>query len=257
MFLLPYHVDVPRRQVPVANFVLVGVIVLVSFGAWSGAFTTSGLYHSMGQLNESHPFLLTDWSPAGLIGSIFIHAGVVHLIGNMVFLWLFGNAVCAKIGNLMYPVVFLVLGLASGAAHLVMSDVPALGASGAINGVVGIFLILFPLNDVRCVFAGWIVVPIARTFSISSVWMILLWVGWDLLGAALGGGAVAYWAHLGGFAGGVAIGLVGWSTGLITMRETERSLPALLTGQASTGAGDASGGLTPQERAELRVRRRL
>jgi membrane associated rhomboid family serine protease len=217
--IIPVNVDVPMRRYPIANVALIGLISIISLLSMFG-----------GEL-RTNPLVLDGWSLQGLVGSIFLHAGVIHLIGNMIFLWVFGNAVNAKLGNLVYPAAFLLLGILAGMTHLVMSDGPAVGASGAINGVVGMFLILYPLNNIQCIwfFFG----PFGMTFRLSSIWMILFWLAWDILGASLGGGAVAYWAHLGGFAGGTLIVLIGLTTGLIEMTRTERSLLAIVRGETS------------------------
>jgi hypothetical protein len=133
---------------------------------------------------------------------MWLHAGIMHILGNLLFLWIFGNAVCAKIGNIKFFLIYIFLGVIAGIAHLIFSGQPVIGASGAINGVVGMFLVFFPQNEITCY---WVFIPYVREFTMSSYWMILFWFAFDLLGALLGGGGVAYFAHVGGFIAGFAI----------------------------------------------------
>ena len=208
--LIPYQVDVPMARWPIANFAIIGLIVCVSL--WGFAYGDSSNFET---------FVLDGWSPAGLFGHLFLHADGVHLIGNLIFLWVFGNAVCAKVGNVSYIVVFLGLGAAAAAVHNIMDSGPAIGASGAINGVVGAYLLLYPLNNVSCLWTLWVR---AGSFSLSGFWMILMWLGFDIWGAVDHGDNVAYWAHLGGFAGGVIGATTALWLGWIRMTESEQSL---------------------------------
>jgi membrane associated rhomboid family serine protease len=171
------------------------------------------------------PFILNGWKLKGLFGHIWLHGGVLHLLGNMLFLWIFGNAVCAKVGNLRYLPIYLGLGLISGIAHLTFTGSNMLGASGAINGIVGMYLVFFPTNDITCYFVLFLR-PIK--FSLSSIWMILFWLTFDVWGAAKGGGQVAYAAHLGGFAGGFALGILMLKLKIVTMERYEKSLLQVL-----------------------------
>lgn len=107
------------------------------------------------------------------------------------------------------------------ATHLVFSDSPAIGASGAINGIVGMFLIFFWENEVDCI---WLFFPVIRQFTISSYWIIGLWLVYDIAGAAMGGGGVGYFAHLGGFFAGVAMAVILLKLNLVTMCHDEESL---------------------------------
>ena len=209
--LIPYQVDVPMSRWPVANFAIIGGTVLVFFGGL--AATEEALM----------PFVVKGWSPVGLLGYMWLHANLVHLAGNMIFLWVFGNAVCAKLGNKVYPGVYVGLGVAAAVVYLFTStgEVGMVGASGAINGVVGMFLVLYPTNEVTCFYLFFLR---PGRFSTSSYWIILLWLGFDIWGAFSGGGGVAYWAHLGGFAFGVSLAVTLLKTGLLTMEPAEKSL---------------------------------
>lgn len=167
-------------------------------------------------------FVLDGWPISGLFGYMFIHADMFHLIGNMIFLWIFGNAVCAKIGNFAYLPIYLSLGLFAAVIHNIFDGRVAIGASGAIYGIVGMFLILYPLNDISCVFI-FIVYPFF--FSVSSMWIILLWFVSDVFGIFSGEEhGIAYWAHIGGFMAGATLINILLKRGVIKMTSLERSL---------------------------------
>jgi hypothetical protein len=114
--------------------------------------------------------------------------------------------------------------MAAGVTHLLFSAGAAIGASGAVNGVVAMYLVLFYQNEITCLFAFWFIVPYVRTFAVSSVWIILLWLFWDIVGALRGESAVAYFAHFGGFAAGFGVALLLCVKGWITMERYEKSL---------------------------------
>jgi membrane associated rhomboid family serine protease len=211
--LIPYQVDVPFDNKPVANWGLIAVTVAV-FG-----FEMANREN----IEMFQPFFCTGWdNPIGWFTSLFLHAGILHLVGNMLFLWVFGNAVCSKVGNLTYIPFYLAAGLAGGFAQMASDPtMPSLGASGAINGMVGAYLIFFPTNDISCMLILYFR-PIF--FTLSSYWIILYFLAWDILGAAVGGGNVGHWAHLGGFAAGLTIAVVMLKTGLVKMQRDELSL---------------------------------
>jgi membrane associated rhomboid family serine protease len=173
-------------------------------------------------------YLLDGWSIKGLFGYMWLHGGLWHLIGNLIFLWLFGNAVCSKIGNLYYLPVYIFLGLVAGISHLLFSDVPILGASGAINGIVGMYLVFFPENSISCFFCFifWFWRPL--WFSLRSFWMILLWFAFDIFGAMRSSGGVAYLAHIGGFVAGVGLAILMLKIKMIEMERDETSILKLL-----------------------------
>jgi len=214
--IIPIGVDVPFDRRPYLNWLVVIATVLV-FGLQILA-ATSGEGEAMREyfLNEKGPFL------KGLFGHMWIHGGLFHLFGNMLFLWVFGNAVCSKIGNMKYLPIYIFLGLAAAITFNIFSDSPMLGASGAVNGIVGMYLIFFPLNDITCLW--WFGVFFVKQFSLSSFWMVLFWLAFDIFGVASGGGAVAYTAHLGGFFAGVIIAVALLKLQIVVMEDDERSL---------------------------------
>src|SRR5688572_4222185 len=143
-----------------------------------------------------------------LLTSMFMHGGWLHLAGNMLFLWIFGDNVEHRIGHLPYLAFYLVAGvIASFAQILVDTDsvIPTLGASGAISGVLGAYLVMFPTNRVT-VFLFRFLTPVPAIVAIG-MWAVLQFIsGFGSIGGDQGGG-VAYMAHIGGFIAGVVAGL--------------------------------------------------
>jgi len=224
MMILPYRLSITAARLPVANWVLIAVTVVV-FG-----FQIAGR-ESAAFLSD---FILRDWDIAGMLGSVFLHGGIMHLLGNMLFLWVFGNAVCAAVGNFEFPLLYLFLGLCASAMHLAFSAGPAIGASGAINGVMGMSLILFPVSRLKCVYAFFLPFVLMKVgkFEIKAFWMITLWFVFDVFGILLGSGGVAYWAHLGGFGAGMVAGWLMIQFDRVAMFDP--TLPDVIAGRADT-----------------------
>lgn len=137
-----------------------------------------------------------------LITSMFLHGGLMHLGGNMLFLWIFGDNLEDQLGHVGFLIFYLICGLGADIAHWLAapaSAVPTVGASGAIAGVMGGYLLLFPRAKVDVLF---IFVIIFKVFPIPAWAMLGIWFGLQLfngLAADISGGGVAYWAHAGGF----------------------------------------------------------
>lgn len=134
-----------------------------------------------------------------LLTHAFLHGGLAHLGGNLYYLWIFGDNVEDRLGRLRFSLVYLTAGLGGAALHFVAapdSQVPMLGASGAISGVMAAYLLLFPRVKV------WVVLVFVR-FKISIYWYLAVWIAMQLGMAAMGVPGVAWYAHLGGFAGGL------------------------------------------------------
>jgi membrane associated rhomboid family serine protease len=144
-----------------------------------------------------------------LFTSIFMHGGLLHLGGNMLFLWIFGDNVEHRVGHGLYLVFYLVAGVIASFAQILTdtgSVIPTLGASGAISGVLGAYLVMFPTNRVM-VFLFRALVPVPALVAIG-MWAVLQFIsGFGSLGGEQAGG-VAYMAHIGGFVAGVVAGLV-------------------------------------------------
>jgi membrane associated rhomboid family serine protease len=144
-----------------------------------------------------------------LLSSMFLHGGWMHLIGNMWFLWIFGNNVEDSMGHLRFAAFYLLCGLAAAALQIAFqpdSGVPMVGASGAIGGVMGAYVVLYPRVRIHtAVVLGFYV----SRFTVSAGFMLGYWFLIQIVGgvADIGrsGGGVAFWAHVGGFAAGVLL----------------------------------------------------
>ena len=140
-----------------------------------------------------------------LFSAMFMHASWAHIIGNMLYLWIFGDNIEDRIGSGKFLVFYLVCGLAASAAHIVFgpeSVIPSLGASGAIAGVLGAYLVLFPRKSVRVLMMRQIVNMPA--FIVLGMWIVLqVFSQISVVGGD--GGGVAYMAHIGGFIAGLVL----------------------------------------------------
>ncbi len=150
---------------------------------------------------------------SALLTSQFLHGGWMHLAGNMLFLWIFGDNIEDEMGHLPYLGFYLMTGVLSGLAHVVSdpsSFVPTVGASGAIAGLMGGYLLLFPKAKIDILL---ILVIFFRIFPIPAWIMLILWFAIQFiggLGSIQGTGGVAYWAHAGGFIAGLILTLPLW-----------------------------------------------
>ena len=153
-----------------------------------------------------------------LFTSMFRHANLSHLIGNMVFLYVFGPGIEQAVGGPRFAIYYLFWGLVAGATHILVdpsSSVPTLGASGAIGGILGAYFLLFPANKVELFF------PLLPIFSaVLPAWILLgLWFLWQILVPQQG---VANWAHAGGFlAGMLTVLIMGGRATILKGREAE------------------------------------
>jgi len=150
---------------------------------------------------ELHP--ISQPGVLHLFTSMFMHGGIAHLLGNLWFLWIFGDNVEDEIGRIKFLFLYLLSGVTGAVTHVVLnaqSDIPMVGASGAISGVLGAYLVLHPKARVK-LFAGlWF-------FQMPAWGYLLVWIGLQVLAltqaSKLAGMGVAYWAHIGGFATGL------------------------------------------------------
>ena len=217
IMLIPLEIETLRPKRPWANWLIVAICSVTSiFAIYGGEFYK-------GMVDD---FVLQDFSFPGIFAHVLLHSGWSHLLGNMIFLWVFGNAVCTNTGNWGYFFTFLFCALLAACGHLIMGGGPAIGASGAINGIVGIIFAMYPLNRVHLF---WLFIFYGGKTSCQAWFIILAWFAFDIWGVMHGGGRTAYWAHIGGFLGGVSIGLVALQCGWFKLTEYDnRSLLQLM-----------------------------
>jgi len=202
MFCLPIpHDKIETRPcwVLIAIAIVDGLLLLPVLGEMSGS-----LIRHYGFI-PAHPTLLTFFT------GIFLHAGVWHYAGNMLFLWIFGRKVEATVGHFYFALSYLLAGLGGQALYFVLSrhsEIPCVGASGAIAGVVGMYLLLFPRDkfDLNIYLGYWRV----KTISSNTKVAVGVWIGEQFILALITTwtpiSSVAFWAHIGGFLVGMAVG---------------------------------------------------
>ena len=215
-----------RTITPIVNYLFIGINILVfvllqglgSNDAFSYAFSLVPK-EIMDGIDITGPQIVRDASgevgqvphyPTPLpvyfnfLSSMFMHGGIGHIFGNMLFLWVFGDNLENLVGHIRFAAFYILCGVAAALAQIVMdsdSVIPMLGASGAISGVLGGYLVLFPQRRVRAIIFNFLT-------EVPAFVALGLWIGYQLLLGYMtpaGTGGVAYAAHIGGFVAGVAL----------------------------------------------------
>ena len=215
--MIPLRDNVPTKRFPVVTVGLIVANALVYFlyevPNIDGAVNELAFYPC--EVNNSCPVVGQDW-PVTVFTSMFMHASIVHLAGNMLFLWIFGNNVEDALGRVRFFVFYILAGLAATALQTAItlatspsgSDVPNLGASGAISGVLGFYLVLLPTARVLTLFFFFFLREIPAMIFIGIYFAFQLWdAGFQFFHPPEGGG-VAVFAHVGGFVFGVLAAFV-------------------------------------------------
>jgi membrane associated rhomboid family serine protease len=203
----PFHDENPTRHFPLFTIGLIGANIFVFFWEFSYPGQTAALFTNYGLV----PYNLVQ-SPIAtypnIFSAMFLHAGLLHLGGNMLFLWIFGNNIEDVLGKIRFITFYLICGLIAALCHVYMdtsSEIPMVGASGAVSGILGAYLVLFPKARVKTlVFLG-ILITIVR---IPAAFLLVFWLGIQIFGnmaASNVGGGVAFMAHIGGFLAGMVL----------------------------------------------------
>ena len=214
--MIPLRDDNPTVLWPVVTVALIAANALVFFYELSilsrGSQALDAFIYQAGMV----PASLTRGPIPGtggystILSSMFLHGGWMHIIGNMLYLWIFGNNIEDSMGHLSFTIFYLLTGTAAAVAHLAFnpaSTVPTIGASGAVSGVLGAYLVLFPHARVQTlVMLGWFI----RIVYLPAWVLLIFWIGLQLLNQALAPmdprtGGVAYAAHIGGFVAGLVL----------------------------------------------------
>jgi len=226
--MIPIRDNVPSSTYPIVTVGLIAINSVVflyelSLGSRLSDFlSTFGLvptrYFHLVELEKAY---ITRFLP--FFTSMFLHGGWLHIIGNMWYLWIFGDNVEDRMGHIKYLIFYILCGLAAGFVHLFTnpsSGLPTVGASGAIAGVMGAYLVLYPKARV------WTLIPIfffirfieVPAFIILGFWIFIQFIsGTSALMSSPSQGGVAWWAHIGGFAAGAVL--------VFVFRKRKRRLP--------------------------------
>jgi membrane associated rhomboid family serine protease len=145
-----------------------------------------------------------------LFSSMFMHGGWMHLIGNMLYLWIFGDNIEDRWGHAKFLIIYLICGVIASFAHIFFnanSTIPSLGASGAISGVLGAYLVMFPRNRIRVLVMR--MITTVPAIVVLGFWIVLQFINQiGQIGSSAETAGVAYWAHIGGFLAGVLFAFV-------------------------------------------------
>ena len=220
--MFPLYDENPKSTRPYVNYALiiinftVFIWEIIVSGFFSNERATMSMLLNYGFVPERFFESVSRFNIDGItpiFSSMFMHAGIMHILGNMLFLWIFGDNIEDRFGHTKYLMSYLFWGFAASMAHAAWAlgvggqqlMIPAVGASGAISGVLGTYLLLFPrARIVTLVFIGFF---ITRN-RIPAYAYLPLWFIFQLISAAFGAsGGVAYLAHIGGFAAGAVFGL--------------------------------------------------
>jgi membrane associated rhomboid family serine protease len=219
MFVLPVNRDKPPARTPYVIWTLIflnSAIWLVL--AFSGHNNEAALLYG---LRPAH------WTLASLFGHMFLHAGLLHVAGNMWFLWMFGPKLEERLGSVRFVLAYLISGIGAAGLHTLVehgSMRPLVGASGAISGVAGMYFVLFPRSPFELIlYLGW---WLRKSFNSQTRGAIGVWIGEQLvlglITSSIGSSSVAFWAHVGGFVTGLAI------AGLLASRGTAEEKEMIL-----------------------------
>ncbi len=209
----------PTRTTPVVNIALIVANVAVFFYVVYASALAPGTESAFMMAHGTVPLRVSlflqgrgtvETALLPLVTSMFLHGGLMHLAGNMLFLWVFGDNVEDDFGHIGYLIFYLVCGVGSGLIHVLFnlgSRIPAVGASGAISGVMGAYAVLFPRHRILTFFFIFLI-PVPAILILGYWFAIQFLEGVNGIGMRAAGGGVAIWAHIGGFVMGVVITLL-------------------------------------------------
>ncbi|MDO5605139.1 MAG: rhomboid family intramembrane serine protease [Paracoccus sp. (in: a-proteobacteria)] len=202
MFPIRDHNPSERTPYVTIGLMIANIALFLLTEPWAGGYMR--LWHEWalypGAVTQGHML-------GGLFTHMFLHAGLLHLGGNLLFLWIFGDNLEEQMGHFGFALFYLACGLAAAGAQIAANPaetIPMVGASGAIAGVMGGYLLLFPRARVDILI---IIIILIRVVSIRAWIMLGLWFALQLAGSftLLGDSGVAYWAHAGGFIAGIIL----------------------------------------------------
>ena len=205
--MIPLHDENPTRSPPVFTLALIAINVLVYINTLAMPGPVAAVYYNFG-LVPAHLMHSPASNYPNIFYSMFLHSGFMHLAGNMLYLWIFANNIEDVLGKFKFVVFYLVCGVLAAFGHIATdfnSEIPMVGASGAISGILGAYLVLYPFARIKTlVFLG-ILITVIR---IPAIILLGLWMGlqiWSGMLISSEGGGVAWFAHIGGFLAGMIL----------------------------------------------------
>jgi membrane associated rhomboid family serine protease len=210
-YMIPVKDEIATRETPVVNYVLIAINVIVYlFMALAAPETQEAIVAKYAMIPAHFADGVTLADMMTIFTSMFMHAGLAHLGGNMLYLWIFGDNIEDRIGHFRYLMFYLAGGVVASLTHLATnwgSELPTVGASGAIAAVLGAYLLLFPASRIVTLIplGNFSRLTTAPAFVFLGLWFILqLFEGVMSFGGADVSG-VAFWAHVGGFVAGMVM----------------------------------------------------
>lgn len=211
--MIPIRDQLPTRNIPIINYLFIAANVGVFILQWLAGPNEEALIYQFALIPSNFVSNLTLGDVSDIFTSMFMHAGLAHIGGNMLYLWIFGDNVEDSMGPIKYLFFYLIGGVVASLTHILInpgSQVPTVGASGAIAAVLGAYLVLYPQSKVLTIIPlGFF---IRMTLLPASIVLILWFVLQFFSGVlSLGGpdvGGVAFWAHIGGFVSGLLLGKI-------------------------------------------------
>jgi membrane associated rhomboid family serine protease len=202
--MLPLGDENPTRLTPIVNYTIIAATTVVFI--WQISSTSDHFAATLFHYGTIPRFIANGQRLHTLATSIFLHGGWTHLAGNMLFLWIFGDNIEDCCGHLRYLLFYTATGVAASLIFTLTapgSPYPAVGASGAISGVLGAYFILYPRAQIRTLIGAGLLYRVIRLPAYTTIG---LWFIYQIVLAALPiNTGVAYWAHIGGFAAGLAL----------------------------------------------------
>ena len=262
-FFLPLYDDNPIGRTPVVTYGLIGLCILVFL--WElgqDPDTVAAQYGMIPAVLLGSAQLPADVATvpawASIFTSMFLHSGWLHIGGNMLFLWIFGNNIEDLLGHVRYLLLYLASGVAAALCQALAdpaSTIPMLGASGAIAGVLGAYLLLYPYANVHVLI---LIIIVVRIITVPAWIMLGLWFGIQLLSGLIsdtgGAGGVAFWAHVGGFVSGVALLVVLRPRGTMLWQPAKAPSFASVPARGFTGRDTFHGERPPADPRQYRRR---
>jgi rhomboid family protein len=209
--MIPLRVDILRTRAAICNSILIAVNLLAFLyelslrpKAGQALVNTFGLVPSHMQSFFAQHGISFVQAFLPMVTSMFLHGGWMHVLGNMLFLWVFGGSIEETLGHIQYFIFYFICGIGSAAVHTAFnwgSHVPTIGASGAISGVMGAFIVLYPRARVTTLIPALLLFFTIRipAFLMLGYWFFIQFIS-GLTSAGMGNqGGVAWWAHVGGF----------------------------------------------------------
>lgn len=212
--MIPIRDGIPTRRTPVVNYILIIANILAFAYLWMAGSAQESLVYEFAMIPSNYTDgSITVGDILDVFTSMFMHAGIAHIAGNMLYLWIFGDNVEDTMGHFKYILFYLVGGIVASLTHLAInpgSQIPTVGASGAIAAVLGAYLVLYPRSHIATF------IPIGFFLRLAMLPASIVLVAWFVMQLfngflSLGGpdvGGTAFWAHIGGFVAGVLMGLM-------------------------------------------------